>query len=99
MDKENAVLQGNSAQACLKLQLYNDAFKHSCKCIKLDHQNYNGYFQRAEALKLMLETSETCYGTHVNLVEDYLKCHSLQSNEEAFSKAIIIAVEHGKSTN
>ena len=32
----------------------------------------------------------------MDLVKDYLKCHSLQSSVEAFCKAIVIAVEQSK---
>ncbi len=96
MMDEVALIRANSAQACLKLELYSDAYTHSCECIRLDPQNHKGYFRRAEALRNLLESSSSSQGTHTDLVKDYLKCHSLQSNVEAFCKAVVVAVEQSK---
>jgi len=97
MKFEMALIRANCAQTCLKLELYSDAYTHSCECVKLDPQNHKGYFRRAEALRMMLETSPNATGgNHMDLVKDYMKCHSLQSNVDAFCKAVVIAVEHSK---
>ena len=69
---------------------------HSCECIRMDPQNHKGYFRRAEALQLMLVSSSSVLGTHMDVVKDYLKCHGLQANVDAFSKAVIMAVKHSK---
>lgn len=93
---EVALIRANCAQACLKLELYNEAYAHSCECIRLDPQNHKGYFRRAEALRNMLESSSTDQGTHKDLIKDYLKCHSLQNSVDTFCKALEVAVEQSK---
>lgn len=97
MRDEIALIRANCAQACLKLEMFSDAYTHSCECIKLDPQNHKGYFRRAEALRLMLASSSSDRGSHMDVVKDYLKCHSIQSNLDAFCKAIVTAVDHSKS--
>ena len=95
MKKEMSLIRANCAQACLKLQLFNDAYTHCCECIKLDRTNHKGYYRRAQALKGLLPGS-TEYGSYMDVVKDYLKCCELQPLVEAFAQAVLLAVRHGK---
>ena len=36
MPEEMALVRSNCALACLKLQLYSDAYSHCCECVKMD---------------------------------------------------------------
>ena len=92
---KGAFIQLSCAEACLKLAKNSDAYAHTSECIHLDPQSHKGYFQRAETLKLMLQSSATENGTYMDVVKDYIACHSLQNNLEAFCKAVVLAVEHG----
>ena len=94
MKKEMALIRANCAQACLKLQMLNDAYTHCCECIKLDGTNFKGYYRRAQALKGLLPTS-TEYGTYADVVKDYLKSCDLNPLPEALAQAVILAVKHG----
>ena len=95
MKKEMALIRANCAQACLKLQMYSDAFTHCSECVKLDPNNHKGYYRKAEALKSLIPTSSE-YGGYKDVVKDYLKCHSIQPNVEIFSQAIVLAVDNSK---
>lgn len=97
MKKEMALIRANCAQACLKLKLYQDAITHCNECVKLDNQNQKGFYRRAEALRALLPGARDL-GTYVDVVRDYIKCHTLQQNVEAFSQAVQVAVEHSKTT-
>lgn len=97
MRDQLALVRANCAQTCLKLERFDDAHLHSCECIRIDPQNHKGYFRKAEALRSMLASSSSVAGTHMDVVKDYLKCHNLQTNVDAFSKAVITAVEHSES--
>lgn len=90
-----AIVRANCAQACLKLRLFSDAYTHGVECVKLDPQNHKGYYRKAEALKSLLSSSRD-YGNYSDVVRDYLKSHEIQCNLEAFSQAVVLAVEHGK---
>ncbi len=95
MTREMALIRANCAQACIKLQLYSDAFAHCCECVKLDPENHKGYYRKAESLKVLLRSSRE-YGHHMDVVMAYLKCHSLQENVDACSQAVVLAVKHGE---
>ncbi len=95
MKKEMSLIRANCAQACLKLEMYNDAYTHCCECIKLDRTNYKGYYRRAQALKGLLPDS-TEYGSYMDVVKDYLKCCDLHQLVEAFAQAVLLAVKHGE---
>lgn len=93
MIKEMSLIRANCAQACLKLQLFSDAYTHSQECIKLDQSNHKGYYRRAEARKALIPSAE--YGGYEDVVKDYLKCHDLQPSFEMFSQAVVLAVQNG----
>ena len=96
MKKEQSLIRANCAQACLKLELFSDAFTHCCECVKLDKTNHKGYYRRAEARKALIRTSMD-YGDCTDVVKDYLKCHEiLQPCTEAFCQAVILAVKYGE---
>ena len=95
MTKEMSLLRANCAQACLKLQLYRDAYSHSSECVRLDESNHKGYYRRAESRKALIPTTSD-YGSFTDMVKDYLKCHDLQPSFEVFSQAVVTAVNHGE---
>ena len=95
MDKEMSLIRANCAQACLKLQLFSDAYTHTCECIKLDTTNYKGFYRRAEARKALIRGSKE-YGDHKDVVKDYLKCHQLHPSVEVLAQAMVLAVQHGE---
>lgn len=97
MNKEMSLIRANCAQACLKLQLFSDAYTHSCECVKLDKNNHKGYYRRAESRKALIPLSQSGsleYGSYMDVVKDYLKCHSLQSSVEVFCQAVVLATQH-----
>ena len=94
MKKEMSLIRANCAQACLKLKMFSDAYTHSCECVNLDKSNHKGFYRRAEALKALIPKSSE-YGGFTGVVQDYLKCHSLQPSADVFSQALVAAVEHG----
>ena len=94
MNKEMSLIRANCAQACLKLQMFSDAYTHSCECVKLDKANHKGYYRRAESRKALIPTS-TEHGGFADVVKDYLKCHSLYPSVEVFCHAVVLAAEHG----
>lgn len=95
MTKEMSVIRSNCAMACLKLEMFSDAYTHCCECVKLDKTNHKGYYRRAEARRALLVNSSE-YGSHLDVVKDYLKCYELHSTAvESFSQAVVIAVEYG----
>lgn len=95
MKKEMSLIRANCAQACLKLELFSDAYTHCCECLRLDKTNHKGYYRRAEAVKALMQTTSE-YGGSVEVVKDYLKCHDLQTCLEAFCQAVVLAVKHGE---
>ena len=36
LEAEGAVIHSNCAQACMKMEMYDDAYTHSAECIRLD---------------------------------------------------------------
>ena len=36
LEKEETLIRGNCAQACLLLKLFKDAFEHASECLRLD---------------------------------------------------------------
>lgn len=96
MTEEMSIIRANCAQACLKLQLFSDAFTHSSECIRLNKNNHKGYYRRAESRKALLQGS-TEHGTYSDVVRDYLKCHLLSPSVDVYTQAVILAVQHGCS--
>jgi len=65
--------------------------------MKLNPQNSDAYYLRAESLMFSLETGYSdSHGSYDDVVKDYVKCHSLQENIDAFCRAIVIAVNNGE---
>lgn len=95
MNKEMSLIRANCAQACLKLQLFSDAYTHSQECVKLDKSNHKGYYRRAESRRALIPTSPTEYGSFVDVVKDYLKCHALQPSVEVYCQAVVLANQNG----
>ena len=96
MKKEMSLVREKCAQACLDINLFNDAFTHCCECIKLDRTNHKGYYRRAQALEGLLPGC-TEYGCYMDVVKDYLKCYNLEPVfVEAFAKAVLVAERHGE---
>ena len=90
-EREKSLIRANCAQACLELEMFSDAYTHSCECVNLDKSNHKGFYRRAEALKALIPK----YGRFAEVVQDYLKCHSLHPSADVFSQALVTAVEHG----
>ncbi len=97
-DSDIAQLHDSCATCCLKKEKYDEALIHSNECIKICPQYSKGYYRRAMVLEIILKTSPDC-GTINDVIKDYIKCHSLQENVEAFGKAVIVAVKYSKSKN
>lgn len=57
-----------------------------------------GYFRRAEALKGILTNSQDgrAPGTYKDVVRDYVRCHKLHSNLDAFFNAVTIGHHHSE---
>lgn len=97
--KECATIHEKCGDDCPDLKFYYEAYQYSCKCINLSPENYQGYFLRAEALKALIDQDgKRRLGTsHVDVVKDYLKSHSIQANVKVYCQAIYVAVGHGKN--
>ncbi len=78
------------------MEKYDEALIHSNKSIKICPDYSKGYYRRAMVLEKILETSTDC-GTINDVIQDFIKCHRLKENAEAFGRAVIVAVKHSKS--
>ena len=90
------MIQVSCAKACINLRRYEDAREHCSSSVKLNPKNPKAYYLRAESLMFSLETGYLDSGYYDDVVEDYVKCHRIQENIDAFSRAIVIAVNNGE---